>query len=187
MRESEASMYLLVCGAAPQTADSQRHSKKEGESKQGSRTPQGSPKAKKAVEIAKNPLDIASYKLYYVNYGIRYAPPSPQPVSPHKGFDKITGTPLPRHCPIFGAAADKPGMEFRLGEPTRLVFRGFLLCEFVSDVLLEQVRIAAHQPASVHKDGRCTIDLELLTVGPAGVDRCRRFRASHADLKRIRV
>ncbi len=36
----------------------------------GSSTPPGKPQVEKAVEIAKIPLDIASYKLYYVNYKI---------------------------------------------------------------------------------------------------------------------
>ena len=104
------------------------------EGKRGREGVPGSPKAKEAVEIAKNPLDIASYKLYYVNYEIRHAPPSPQPDS-HKGFDTRSGVLCPAAV-LFGAAA-----ELRNGtwtcEPATLVLRGFRLCELVSDVLLE--------------------------------------------------
>ena len=118
--------------AAP-NAFSLRRSRRQAR-KEGSRTPPGSPKAKEAVEIAKNPLDIASYKLYYVNYEIPHAPP-PHSLTPTKDLTQDQRL-LCHAAVLFGADA-----ELRNGtwtcEPATLVLRGFRLCELVSDVLLE--------------------------------------------------
>src|SRR5260370_491546 len=108
------------------------------------------------------PLDIASYKLYYVNYEI--------------GLNSH-----PRHTPA-GAISAPPSLL--------LLVRGFawlLLSELVVDVLLEKMRIGAHNAPPIHEDRWCAVHLELLAVCAAGIDGRAGFRAGHAALEYIGV
>src|SRR6266849_8834078 len=88
-----------------------------------------------------------------------------------------TSGPVPPHLP-----GSSPSSLLLVGR-----FRGFLLREFVVDVLLEQMRIGSHHAPPVHEDRRCAGNFELLAVRAAGIHGLAGLRAGHAALECIGV
>src|SRR6266404_746122 len=82
--------------------------------------------------------------------------------------------------------------ELRRFEPARgkadsLILHGFLVGQLVLNVLLKSVRIGPDQSSPVHKHSRRAVDLKLLAVRPAGVNRRPSLRAGHARLEPVRI
>src|ERR1700693_709976 len=98
------------------------------------------------VDLCKNAIDIASHKLYYVNLEIRNS----------------NG-----HAFLFQGPSALPAIQLsrlraqsHASEFAGLVFRGFLLLQFILDVLLDQVGVGAYNAAAIDEDGGGAGDLE---------------------------
>src|SRR6267378_2302237 len=98
------------------------------------RPPKDQPHFHSKPQEAQDSAGNASYKLYYVNYEI--------------GLDFVAGTKAFFHSFLLLVGG----------------FLGFLLGEFVVDVLLEQMGIGAHEAAPIHEDRRRAVHVELLAV-----------------------
>src|ERR1700746_1921425 len=82
----------------------------------------------------------------------------------------------PRPLASLGGAAALPAVRLPLfGGLTGVQFG-----EFVVDVLLEHMLIGATHLSPIYKNRGCAVDLELLAVGVAGVNRRRGVGARHA-------
>jgi len=63
------------------------------------------------------------------------------------------------------------------------MLRGFLLVQFVFDVLLDEVRVGADDAAAVDEHGGRAVDLQRQAVGATGVDCGGGFGAGQAGLE----
>ena len=61
------------------------------------------------------------------------------------------------------------GIPRLAGLAVRLLLGGFLLGEFVVDVLLKDMRVGTVDAPAVDKDSRGAADVELFAVGQAGI------------------